>query len=335
MGRGIRLIIVARRQDFIAIVKKTLQQKQYIESIITVTHAHGWEDKLDRNSVNLLIVDVDDCLPDIGNVRAMQARLTLFTLYSSCSLSQVRNILHSAKDEFIQKPPVFTEITASKFSSRLDNYASGLLQRQRRPDARAMVKMVGRHNRQKIIAIASSTGGTNALEQIIKRLPVNTPPILIVQHMPSGFTQLFAERLNSNFPQEIKEAESGDFLLQGRILLAPADRHMKLTRTQSGIAVECYVGTRIHGVMPAADILFESIADIIKPNAVGVVLTGMGSDGARGLLRMKNAGCKNICQNEATSVVYGMPKAAKDLGAIDYELPIEKIAEMMLHLAGK
>jgi two-component system chemotaxis response regulator CheB len=121
--------------------------------------------------------------------------------------------------------------------------------------------------------------------------------------------------------------------MHGKILLAPADRHMRLVQKQDKLAVECFVGDRIHGVMPAADVLFESVAEVVKNRAVGVILTGMGSDGARGLLQMRNAGCKNIGQNEASCVVYGMPKAAYDIGAINYVLPLNQIADGIMRLS--
>jgi len=208
-----------------------------------------------------------------------------------------------------------------------------LIKRQRPPSVRDLHKMIDVNNSKKIVAIGSSTGGTNALEYMLKVLPADVPPMVVVQHMPSGFTKLFADRLNGLYKQEIREAQSGDFLMRGQMLIAPADRHMKLIRQQGKIAVECYVGNRIHGVMPAADILFDSVADIMKRDAVGVILTGMGSDGAKGLLKMRNAGCRTLGQDEASCVVYGMPKAAKDIGAVEYELPLEKIPEMIMHLA--
>ncbi|MCL2664738.1 MAG: CheB methylesterase domain-containing protein [Defluviitaleaceae bacterium] len=178
----------------------------------------------------------------------------------------------------------------------------------------------------KIIAMASSTGGTEALEKIFRALPVDVPPVVVVQHMPSGFTKLFADRLNANHALEIKEAADGDYLMKGRVLLAPADYHMKLVRQCGKLGVRCFTGTKVHGVMPAADVLFESVADISRKNAVGVVLTGMGADGARGLMMMHSQGAKTIGQDKASCVVYGMPKVAKDIGAVDFELPLDQIA---------
>ena len=332
MDTRIQLIILATKQDVIANVKKGLERKPYIESIITVSCVSDAENRLMRNGANVLLWDLDEFKADSLFIKNLQVRFVIYTLYTSFSRNQSVLVLKSGTDEFLQKPPLFTAITTGRYVSSVEKHIESLVKRQRPPVMRELVKMVGSNDKQKIVVIASSTGGTNALEDIFKMLPEDIPPMLVVQHMPSGFTKLFADRLNNNLKQDIHEAQSGDFLMRGRILLAPADRHMKLTRIQGKLAVECFVGQRIHGVMPAADVLFESVAEIMKSNAVGVILTGMGSDGAKGLLQMHNVGCKNIGQNEETCVVYGMPKAARDIGAIDYELPLNKIPEMIMRL---
>jgi len=335
MITGIKVIIIALKQDLIASAKKALRYKQYVESITTISRIADLEKELSRSGANVLLWDLDEFQPNPVLINTLQSRYTLYTLYTAFNRFQANLALKSGNDEFIQKPPLFTPITSERYVINLEKYFDSLAKRQRPPGMRELIKMVGQHDGQKIVVIASSTGGTNALEDVFKMLPAEIPPILVVQHMPSGFTKLFAERLNSNLKQEIYEAQSGDYLMRGRILLAPADRHMRLVRHQGKLAVECFVGKRIHGVMPAADVLFESVAEVMKSNAVGVILTGMGSDGAKGLLQMRAAGCKNIGQDEATCVVYGMPKAAYDLGAIDHVLPLNNIADMIMRLARK
>jgi len=186
---------------------------------------------------------------------------------------------------------------------------------------------------QKIIAIASSTGGTEALEAIFLKLDQNAPPIIVVQHMPSGFTKLFADRLNGLCRVHVKEAQQNDGLRAGQVLIAPAGRHTAVTMSGGMLVADCFDGPKLHGVIPAADHLFNSVASLKKGNAIGVILTGMGSDGARGLVNMHNHGAKTIGQDQKTSVVYGMPKAAFDLGAVDYQLPLHSIADKMLALA--
>jgi len=183
-----------------------------------------------------------------------------------------------------------------------------------------------------VIAMASSTGGVEVLEQIIPRIPLNAPPVLLVQHMPPGLTKSFAMRLNKKYEISIKEAQSGDYLQHGQILIAPGGKHMQVVSKMNKLAVECFEGTKLHGVMPSADVLFESVANVLRQNAIGVVLTGMGADGARGLLMMRNNGAKTIGQNKETSLVYGMPKVAKSLGAVEYELPLGQIVGKVVSL---
>ncbi|MCL2224832.1 MAG: CheB methylesterase domain-containing protein [Defluviitaleaceae bacterium] len=323
---------MANQKDLVAAIKTGLENRKDIESVLTVTGLSSAETKLNRNGVNILFWDLDEIPADHNVTKSMQRRCTLYTIYVSLSRGKYAHIPSSGNDIFLQKPAVFTSVTTWRFTTSSTEILDTMLKRQRPPNMREMVKMVGVNDRQKIVAIGSSTGGTNALEDIIKKLPADIPPIVIVQHMPSGFTKLFAERLNSLYIHDIREAHSGDFLMRGRILIAPADRHMRLVRQQDKLAVECYVGQRIHGVMPAADILFESVAGLIGARGVGVILTGMGNDGAKGLVHMKNAGSVTIGQDEASCVVYGMPKAAKALGAVAHELPLDQIADaIMLH----
>ena len=191
-----------------------------------------------------------------------------------------------------------------------------------------MLRTVGIN--QKIVVVAASTGGTEAIESILKKLPADIPPILIVQHMPSGFTNFFANRLNNMYPMEIREAEDGDYLQKGLVLIAPAGKHMSLVTNGIKLMVKCFIGQKIHGVMPAADVLFESVASLMRRNAIGVILTGMGADGARGLMLMHNNGAKTIGQDKKTCVVYGMPKVAFDLGALDVQVPLDRIAETIM-----
>ncbi len=177
----------------------------------------------------------------------------------------------------------------------------------------------------KIIAIGSSTGGTEALRQILPMFPPGSPGILIVQHMPPGFTKAFANRLNEISQIRVKEAEDGDSAIPGLALVAPGNFHMLLRRSGARYFVEIKDGPRVHHQRPSVDVLFNSVAKAAGRNAVGIILTGMGADGAKGLLEMKQAGAKTIAQDEDTCVVFGMPKAAIQLGAADKILPLDQI----------
>jgi two-component system chemotaxis response regulator CheB len=185
---------------------------------------------------------------------------------------------------------------------------------------------------QKIIAIGASTGGTEALKDVLLKAPLNTPGILIVQHMPPHFTTAFAERLNRICQIEVREAKDGDSVLNGQALIAPGNFHMLLRRSGARYYVNVKDGPLVHHQRPAVDILFNSVAQYAGGNAIGVILTGMGADGAQGLMKMKEAGAKTIAQDEASCVVFGMPKEAIKLGAVDRVAPLEKIPQEIIQL---
>lgn len=177
-----------------------------------------------------------------------------------------------------------------------------------------------------ILAIASSTGGTEALKVLLAGLPPDLPGTVIVQHMPAGFTKTYADSLNSKFSFEVKEAKDGDKVMPGRVLVAPGNFHMEVVRNGAFYHVVLHQQPMMHGVRPAADYLMKSVAKYAGANAIGVVLTGMGKDGAEGLLEMKKAGAFTISQSEKTCVVYGMPHAAEQIGAVDKVIDLEKIS---------
>ena len=177
----------------------------------------------------------------------------------------------------------------------------------------------------KVIAIGASTGGTEALKDVLTALPANMPPIVIVQHMPQHFTKSFADRLNTLCAFEVKEAENGDYATPGKALIAPGNKHMILKRSGARYFVEIADGPLVHHQRPAVEILFASVAKFAGANAIGVILTGMGRDGAKGLLEMKNAGAYTIAQDEASCVVFGMPKEAIKLQAAQKILDLKEI----------
>jgi len=184
----------------------------------------------------------------------------------------------------------------------------------------------------KIIAIGASTGGTEALKTVLTGMPPNAPGTLVVQHMPANFTTSFAERLNELSAMTIKEAKDGDSLVNGVALIAPGNYHMLLKRSGARYYVQVKKGPLVHHQRPAVDVLFHSVAAYAGGNAVGVILTGMGSDGALGLLKMKEAGARTMAQDEKSCIVFGMPKEAIKLGAAEKVLPLANIAQAALNM---
>jgi two-component system chemotaxis response regulator CheB len=187
----------------------------------------------------------------------------------------------------------------------------------------------------KIIAIGASTGGTKAIEVVLKSLPATAPGIVIVQHMPANFTKSFAKRLNEICQVEVREAKENDHVVPGAALIAPGNFHMLLARSGGAYLVKLKKGPRVHYQRPAVDVLFRSVAKNAGKNAVGVVLTGMGADGANGLFEMKNSGAHTFVQNEETSVVFGMPREAIKAGAADEVLPLSGIGQAIINYLQK
>ncbi|MDH4320332.1 MAG: chemotaxis response regulator protein-glutamate methylesterase [Desulfobulbaceae bacterium] len=184
----------------------------------------------------------------------------------------------------------------------------------------------------KIIAIGASTGGTEAIKEVLMKFPPTTPGIVIVQHMPAKFTTSFAQRLDSLCQIRVKEAEDGDAIVPGTALLAPGNFHMVMRRSGARYYVNVKTGPLVCHQRPAADVLFNSVAAYGGANAVGVLLTGMGKDGAQGLLKMKEAGAKTIAQDEKSCVVFGMPKAAIELGAADKVVPLQDVSQAIFDM---
>ena len=186
-----------------------------------------------------------------------------------------------------------------------------------------------------VIAIGTSTGGTQALEAILTRLPATTLGIVIVQHMPAVFTAMFAERLHSLCQLEVREAQHGDRVIPGRALVAPGGKHMSLRRSGAQYVVDVADGPVVNRHKPSVDVLFRSVAKFAGANALGIIMTGMGDDGARGLKEMHDAGARTIAQDEASCVVFGMPKEAIKLGGVDTILPLDQIpAAIVSHSKG-
>jgi two-component system chemotaxis response regulator CheB len=186
----------------------------------------------------------------------------------------------------------------------------------------------------KVIAVGASTGGTEALREFLAGLPADSPAVVVVQHMPAGFTKAFANRLDGVCRVRVAEARDGDPVLPGHALIAPGDLHMVVQRSGANIIARLNSGERVHHCRPSVDVLFQSCAQHLGANAVGVILTGMGADGAKGMLAMRQAGARTLAQDEASCVVFGMPKEAIALGAAQEVVALDKAAKVALRMAG-
>lgn len=347
----IRIIVATKDFAFYSSIRKELMAERITQMIINVLSCTDIEKRLARNGCNILIVDIDTST-DVNALKLKGLSDNYGAHVILTANNQIRALPYVSKNvkDFFVKPTGDAKRFVTSVSASIDDFLrrttrTSYSQRpapSQPPQAptsmpyyetpqKAQLSIATTHT--KLVAIASSTGGTEALEKVFRQIPANCPPMLVVQHMSTGFTKLFAERLNKFYPMTVKEAEKNDYVRSGQILIAPADSHMVLIKRGEQLLVDCFTGQKLHGVMPAADILFDSVATIMRHNAVGVVLTGMGEDGGRGLLQMHNLGAKTIGQDQKTSVVYGMPKVAYTLGAVDYQLPIDEIGRKIMTLS--
>lgn len=236
--------------------------------------------------------------------------------------SRICEVVKSAAQARLRQRPAGTVRSASASGPAQKLTADAMLPP---PSGKAMARTT-----EMVVCVGASTGGTEALREMLEKLPANSPGIVIVQHMPERFTAAFARRLNDLCEVEIKEAADGDPVLRGHVLIAPGDRHMLLERQGARYHVSVRTGPLVSRHRPSVDVLFRSAARSAGSNAMAVIMTGMGDDGARGMLEMHQAGAYTVAQDEATSVVFGMPKEAIARGGVDRIVPLGQIAPEIL-----
>ena len=291
---------------------------------------------------DVMTLDVE--MPRMDGVAFLRKLLPQYYLpvvVVSSSLGQKQSALDAGAVDFIQKPLARTNAEMQKFAADICRtvkaaYSSHGVKKE--PQAVPQPEVThadfsagGRRFRKAdaVLALGASTGGTEALEQVIKNLPADCPATVVVQHMPAGFTKLYSERLNKSCPMEVKEAEDGDRLRRGLVIIGAGENHLRVCRDSRGYYVSSRPGEKVSGHCPSVDVLFTSVAESVKSNAIGVILTGMGRDGADGLLKMRQAGAFTIGQDKDTCVVYGMPMEAYKIGAVQVQAPLYKIADII------
>lgn len=265
-------------------------------------------------------------------LRKLMPQYPLRTVVISSLSDKVFDALNAGAVDFVAKPAVSNRAQLEDFVKndllvKVKIAANAQIGNVRKT---AMVQEQGHLSVKKnnlIVAIGASTGGTEAILSVVKEFGTDIPGIVAVQHMPPGFTKMYAKRLNDNCRIQVKEAEAGDRVLPGHMLIAPGgDRHMKLVKVSGEYRVDIKPGPKVNGHCPSVDVLFDSVAKTAGADAVGIILTGMGGDGAKGLLAMRQAGARTIGQDESTCIVYGMPKVAYDLGAVERQEKLSDIA---------
>jgi len=325
---AIKVLIV----DDSAIVRKVLSEAIARDSAI--------EDKIVQLQPDVLTLDVE--MPRMDGItflqKLMKSKPMPVIVLSSLTPKGGKNAMAAleagAFDVMCKPGAAYSVNKACAELVEKIKYASRATIKRRTADASAPAKRLSMaETTNKIFAIGASTGGVQALTEVITRLPANAPGTLIVQHMPEKFTASFAERLNGLCAVNVKEAEDGDRILPGRVLLAPGGFHMLMNRSGANYYVNVKDGPAVCRQRPSVEVMFNSVAKYAGVNAIGAMLTGMGDDGAKGLLNMRQQGAHTVAQNEETCVVYGMPKEAIDIGAAEKVVPLNDVAATMIKFA--
>lgn len=333
VSRKIKVLIVDDSLLFRETLAREIAKDFGIEVIGTAEDPFAARDKILELKPDVVTLDVEMPKMDgIAFLKKLMPQYPLPVIVVSSIGKNVFDALDAGAVDFVTKPDAGKSGSMNSFINELIvkiKIASTAKVGSFKKDYEA-VKVVSNHGvdiSNTILAIGASTGGTEAIYSVITALPRDMPGILIVQHMPPVFTKLYADRLNNSCKLEVKEAEDGDVVKPGRVLVAAGEYHLRLAKGLSGYYVKSTQGERVNGHCPSVDVLFDSVAEVARSRAIGVILTGMGADGAKGLLNMKKAGAYTIGQDEKTSTVYGMPMVAYNIGAVTKQLPLDLIPQ--------
>lgn len=338
-AKKIRVLIVDDSALFRGVVSKGISADPDITVVGTAVDPFDARDKIVETDPDVMVCDV--VMPKMDGIefiRRLLPQYPLRVLVVSSVSEAVLDAMNAGAVDFVAKPDMSMGRTQSVFMAELiDKIKIAANANIPKPKAileppKSVIQSGGTATK-KIIAMGASTGGTEALFNVLSALPPNLPGIVIVQHIPPVFSGLFAERLNKSLRMSVKEAQTGDYVENGLVLIAPGDKHMVVKKLGDRFRVEVSAGEKVSGHCPSVDVLFNSVATACGKDAVGVILTGMGSDGAKGLLAMRQKGARTIGQDAASSVVYGMPKVAYDIGAVEKQAPLDGVAQAIINMA--
>ncbi|MDD2221506.1 MAG: chemotaxis response regulator protein-glutamate methylesterase [Clostridia bacterium] len=338
-NKKIRVLIVDDSLVFREVLSKSISADPLLEVVAKATDPFDARDKILEFEPDVMTCDVE--MPKMNGIDFIRRLLPQYPL-PVVVVSSVSNAVFEAMNvgaiDFVTKPNVSNPKDIERFINELIAKIKVAATAKVTVAPSLPAGKIGdncKMDMKKIIAMGASTGGTEALFNILKCLPASIPGIVIVQHIPPIFSRMFAERLNDQTQLNVKEAQNGDYVEPGKVLIAPGDQHMIIKKIGDRYKINVFPGDKVNGHCPSVEVLFESVAKEAKNNAIGVILTGMGCDGAKGLLSMRRAGARTIGQDEHSSVVYGMPKAAYTIGAVEQQAPLNKISQLLYALLNK
>lgn len=334
-NKKIRVMVIDDSMLARKMIVDGLSRSPRIEVVGTAFNAQDAMSKVAQLRPDVITSDVE--MPGMSGIDFLKKLLPRYPLpvilVSSLNL-RVFDALSAGAVDFVRKPePGKNEEFIKALTLKVISAAGAKVRRAAQPAGGVLApQLLGPRPAldRVIIGLGASTGGTEATLEVLKRLPKDIPGMLIVQHMPTGFTQMYAERLNRLCQMEVREAKTGDEVRRGLALLAPADYQMRVVRNGVRYTVACTQDPKVSGHRPSVDALFSSMADQVRCRMVGIIMTGMGRDGAEGLLQMRKNGAYTIGQDKESSVVYGMPMVAQNIGAVQIQASCENIAGVLL-----
>ena len=334
LGKRIKVLVVDDSIVFREVISRGISSDPNIEVVATANDPFDARDKIIQYEPDVLTCDVE--MPKMNGIEFIRRLLPQYPLpviVVSTVSSAVFDAMNAGAIDFVTKPDVRSVVKVENFIEEMIakvKIAAAAKILHIRPGVYSQ-KIIGSTNADayRLIAIGASTGGTEAISNVLKQLPRSTPGIVVVQHIPPDFSRMFAERLNKTTDLEVKEARTGDYIDKGHVLIAPGDQHMRIKRVGDRYMVECFNSDKVNGHCPSVDVLFESVAKEAGSRAIGIILTGMGYDGAKGLLSMRRKGARTIGQDEESSVVYGMPKVAFNIGAVEKQATLQQIPRLI------
>ena len=337
LGKKIRVLVVDDSAVARNLIINGLSAHPRIEVVGYAINTLDAKQKLPRLKPDVVTMDVE--MPGQSGIDFLKDYLPTnpvpVILVSSLNL-KVFDALNAGAVDFVRKPDV-QDSTDAFLSSLSQKVLVASMAKVRSAPLRSPSVAVATPNLggspalgRVLVGLGASTGGTEATLEVMRRLPSDIPPMVIVQHMPKGFTQMYADRLNRICKMEVREARNGDELHRGLALVAPADLQCRVVRIGEKYTVSCTPGEKVSGHRPSVDAMFQSMAEVVRCKMVGIIMTGMGQDGAAGLLAMRKKGAYTIGQDKESSVVYGMPMVANDIGAVCVQASCENVATVLL-----
>lgn len=338
---AVRVLVVDDSLMFRNLLVQGLNSDPNIEVVASAGDVYAARDAIIKYKPDVMTLDVE--MPKMNGIeflRKLMPQYPLPVVMISALNDKVFDALDAGAVDFVNKPDNLNRAQLDIFlkqelAAKVKIASTAKVGKLKRVDTTPVGDRVSVAGKDRIIAIGASTGGTEAIFDVVRKFRRDIPGVVIVQHMPPGFTKMYADRLNNQCEVAVKEAQTGDKVVQGRVLIAPGDKHMRLVKVGNEYQVEVKGTDRVNGHCPSVEVLFQSVARVAKDKAIGIILTGMGGDGGKGLLEMRQAGAQTIGQNEASCVVYGMPKVAYDLGAVQYQLDLASIPGKVYSLLSK